>query len=70
MSAAGGDLYYDVNPMFLKYFGDLYKKLGPRSGGVFSMLYYPHATDEQRYLVISRMAQMAKESKVPQITSG
>ena len=30
------------------------------------MFYYPHATDGQRYLVIARMAQMAKESKVPQ----
>ena len=30
------------------------------------MFYYPHATDGQRHLVIARMAQMAKESKVPQ----
>ncbi len=66
MSAAGGDSYYDVNPTFLKYFGDLYAKLGPKSGGVFPMFYFPFKDEGQRYLAIARTMQMVRESPVPQ----
>ncbi len=66
MSAAGGDSYYDVNPMFLKYFGDVHQKFGPRTDGVFNTFYYPFPREEQRYYVVARGIQMVHEAAVPQ----
>ena len=66
MSAAGTDSYYDVNPTFLTYFGDIYEKFGPRAGGVFPAFYYPYPREEQRQYAIARVMQMVHESPVPQ----
>lgn len=66
MSAAGGDSYYDVNPTFLAYFGDIYEKFGSRAGGIFPAFYYPYPHEEQRQYAIARVMQMVRESSVPQ----
>lgn len=66
MSAAGGDSWYDKNPTFLKYYGDLYERLGESSAGIFPMLYFPFKEEGQRVLSLARTMQMVDESEVPQ----
>lgn len=66
MSAAGGDSWYDVNPTFLKYYGDFYEKLGEQAGGIFPLLYYPFQDEGQRMLAMARTMRMVDEAEVPQ----
>lgn len=66
MSAAGGDSWYDVNPTYLKYYGDFYEKLGERAGSIFPLLYYPFEEEGQRMLAMARTMRMVDEAEVPQ----
>lgn len=65
MSAAGGDSWYDVDPMYLKYYGYFYEKLGDRAGGIFPLLYYPFKEEGRRMLAMARIMHMVDDAEVP-----
>lgn len=66
MSAAGSFSFYEVNDVFLKYYGDVYEKFGDQVGGIFPAFYYRYPKEENRYYLLARMGQMNREVPVPQ----